>query len=104
MVIPIHVLVNQHLYIESAPVSSHLFKSFDTLKPEQNGRHLAQHIVKYIFLDEIYGVLIKIPLKFLSVQLNSQKVSIGSGNSLVLDHWWFVQRIDSFIYWHPVVR
>ena len=40
--------------------------SFSTLRPRQNGRHLADDTFKRIFLNENVGIPIKILLKFVS--------------------------------------
>ena len=37
---------------------------FNTLRPRQNGRHFADDILKYIFLNENFWIPIKISLKF----------------------------------------
>ena len=37
---------------------------FNTLRPKQNGRHFADDIFKYIFLNERVSIAIKILLKF----------------------------------------
>ena len=37
---------------------------FNTLRPRQNGRHFADDIFKYIFLNENVWIIIKISLKF----------------------------------------
>ena len=37
---------------------------FNTLRPRQNGRHLADDIFKRIFLNENVAIVIKISLKF----------------------------------------
>ena len=37
---------------------------FDTLRPEQNGRHFADDIFRCIFVNEKFCILIKISLKF----------------------------------------
>ena len=36
---------------------------FNTLRPRQNGRHIPDAILKYIFLNENVWILIKISLK-----------------------------------------
>ena len=40
--------------------------AFNTLRPRQNGRHFADDIFKYIFLNENVWISIKISLKFVS--------------------------------------
>ena len=49
----------------------------DTTKPEQNGRHLADDIFKYIFLNEKFRILIRISLKFvLKVPIDNKSVLV----------------------------
>ena len=43
---------------------SGLVKCFNTLRPRQNGRHFADDIFKYLFLNENVWIPIKISLKF----------------------------------------
>ena len=38
--------------------------SFNTLRPRQDGHHFPDYIFKWIFLNEIVGILLKISLKF----------------------------------------
>ena len=43
---------------------NHVGKSFNTLRPRQNGHHFADDAFKRIFLNENVGISIKISLKF----------------------------------------
>ena len=46
--------------------------NLNTMRPRQNGRHLADNISKCIFLDENAWISIKISLKFVpNVQINN---------------------------------
>ena len=46
---------------------------FNTLRPRQNGRHFADNIFKYIFLNEKFRIFIQIPLIFLPEGLINNK-------------------------------
>ena len=48
---------------EDCSSAAHVF--LNTLRPRQNGRHLADDIFKQIFLNENVWILIKISLKFI---------------------------------------
>ena len=59
--------------------------SIGTLKPEQNGRHFADIIFKYVSWKETTGLFIQILWKL--IRSTWQNVSIGSGYSL-MPTWW----------------
>ena len=54
----------------------------NTLRPRQNGRHFADDIFKYIFLNENVWIPIKISLKFDPVTIQA--------TSHYLNEWWLV--------------
>ena len=47
----------------------YMIRSFDTLRPRQNGSHFANDIFKCIFLNENVSISIKISLKFIPMGL-----------------------------------
>ena len=51
--------------------------TFNSSLPEQNGRHFADDIFKCIFVNEKFGILIRISLKFVA------KGPIGNKSALV---------------------
>ena len=53
-----------HCDITAWWLSEPLSKALNTLRPRQNGRHLADDIFKRIYLNENVGIPIKISLKF----------------------------------------
>ena len=56
-------------------------RCFNTSRPRQNARFVADDIFKCIFLDENVGILIAIPLKYVPGS-RIDNASIGSGNVL----------------------
>ena len=76
--------------------------TFHTMRPEQNGRHFANHIFKSIFFDENYHSLIKISLKFVT------KGPINNKSLIVQFHWTgnkplsaaMLTKVYDFIWWH----
>ena len=61
--IPRHSKAKNSLTIQF-PFLPLITQHLNTLRPRQNGRHLADYIFKCIFLNENVWILIKIPLKF----------------------------------------
>ena len=49
---------------DKVQTTNHGLKSFNTLRPRQNGRHFADDIFKRIFLNEYVWIPIKISMKF----------------------------------------
>ena len=45
-------------------VVKYLYAIFNTLRPKQNGRHFADDVFKYIFLNENMWIPVKISLKY----------------------------------------
>ena len=68
---------------------------FNSSSPQQNGRQFAEDIFKCISMNEKFGILIKISLKFVS---NWQKDNIGSGDGLLTNRWQVITstNVDSF--------
>ena len=69
----IHSIVLMQLYVVPMAVFEHIImpapstclsRSFNTLRPRQNGRHFADDSFKCIFLNENVWIPIKISLKF----------------------------------------
>ena len=53
--------------------------------PEQNGRHFADDIFRWIFMNENFCILIKNLIEFCSYESNWQYLSIGWDNGLALN-------------------
>ena len=60
----------------------YLIRSYDlnTLRPRQNGRHIADNIFKRTLFNENLWISIKISLKFVHKGPNEQYFSIASDN------------------------
>ena len=61
-------MINFQGSLSTAITSSHTgdlwIQFINTWRPRQNGRHFADNIFKYLFLNEKEWISIKIPLKF----------------------------------------
>ena len=78
--------------------------SLDSLRLRQNGRHLADDIFKWIFLNENVWLSINISLKFVPMgQMNNipaliQILGADQATRHYLKQWWL--RLEMHIWWH----
>ena len=69
--------------------------SFDTLKSEHNGRHIAEYIFKCISLKENFCILIQLSLKFVSGSLSDNKSALFQVKTFINDN-----TVHYHIFWH----